>query len=75
MPISLMMTFFSMSKSSVAQAGPEDVGEDVHGLRQVLGQHGGVEDGVFLAGEGVVVGADAVEVAVDVEGGALRACP
>ena len=39
------------------------------GLRQVLGQDRGVEDGVLLAGVGVVVRADAVEVAIDVEGG------
>ena len=56
----------------VAQAGPQDVGEDVHRLRQVLRQDGGVKDGVLLAGEGVVVGADAVEIAVDVQGRAPR---
>ena len=32
----------------------------------------GVEDGVLLAGEGVVVGADPVEVAVDLQGAAAR---
>ena len=56
----------------VAEAGPEDVGENIDRLRQIFRQDGGVKNGVFLAGEGVVVGADAVEVAVDVEVGAVR---
>ena len=51
----------------LAQAGAENVGDDVHGLRQVFGQDGGIEDGVFFTGEGIVVGADAVEVAIDVK--------
>ena len=55
-----------------AEAGPQDVGEDVERRRQVLRQDRGVEDGVFLAGEGVVLGADPVEVGVDVEEGAAR---
>ena len=55
------------------QAGPQDVGEQSTAWG-VLGQHGGVEDGVFLAGEGVVVGSDAIEVAIDLQGGAA-ACP
>ncbi len=38
----------------------------------VLGQHRGVVDGVFFAGEGVVVGADLVELAVHVVGRAAR---
>ena len=55
-----------------AQARPEDVGEDVHRLRQVLRQHRRVVDGVLLAGVGVVVRPDAVEVEVHVEGGPPR---
>ena len=39
--------------------------EDVEGLGQVLGQAGDVIERVFLGGLGVVLGADAVEVAVD----------
>ena len=34
----------------------------------MFGQHGGVEDGVFLVGEGVVVGAHLVELAVHLVG-------
>ena len=56
----------------LAETGPEDVGENVDRRRQVFRQDGGVEDGVFLAGESVVVGADLVEVAVDVEIGPVR---
>ena len=66
-----MMTFFSMSKSS-AQAGPQDVGQQIDGLGHILRQDAGVENRVLLAGVGVVLGPDAVEVAVDVEGRAAR---
>ena len=48
------------------------VGKNVHALGQVLGENGRVKDGVFLAGEGVVIGADAVEVHVDLKGAAAR---
>ena len=41
----------------------------------ILRQHGRVEDRVLLAGEGVVVGAHLVELAVDVVGRAAWACP
>ena len=58
-----------------AQAGAQDVGEDVDRLRQVFRQDAGVKDGVLFAGEGVVVGADAVEIAIDVEGRAAAAFP
>src|SRR5205823_5041729 len=51
-----------------AEARPQDVAEHVDGLRQVLRQDGGVEDGILLAGEGVGTGADAVKVAVDRKG-------
>ena len=60
-----MITFFSVSKSSPRKLGPEDVGEDVEGLRQILGQAGDVVERVLLRGLGVVLGPDAVEVAVD----------
>ena len=43
-------------------------------LRQVLLQHGGVEDDFFLGGIGVQLAAQAVEVAVDGRG-ALVPCP
>ena len=52
----------------LAERGAEDVGEDVEGRRQVLGQAGDVVERVFLGGLGVVLGADAVEVAVDGQG-------
>ena len=56
----------------VAQARPQDVGQDVDARLLVLGQHRGVVDRVLFAGEGVVVGADLVELAVDVLGRAPR---
>ena len=52
--------------------GPEDVREDVEGLGKVLGQAGDVVERVFLRGLGVVLGADAVEVAIDGHGVAPR---
>ena len=67
-----MITFFSVSKSSPRKRRPEDVGEDVEGLRKVLGQAGDVVERVFLGGLRVVLGADAVEVAVDGQGVAAR---
>ena len=59
----------------VAEGRAEDVGEDVEGLGQVLGQAGDVVERVFLRGLGVVLGADAVEVAVDGQGVAPSASP
>ena len=38
-----------------------DVGEQVNGFRQMLAQHGSIEDGVFLVGEGVDVSAHAFQ--------------
>ena len=55
----------------LAEAGPEDVGEDVERPGQVLGQAGDVVERVFLRGLRVVLGADAVEVAVDGQGVAV----
>ena len=52
----------------LAEGGPEDVGQDVEGRRQVLGQAGDVVERVFLGGLRVVLGPDAVEVAVDGQG-------
>ena len=63
-----MITCFSVSKSSLAERRTEDVGEDVEGRRQILGQAGDVVERVFLGGLGVVLGADAVEVAIDRQG-------
>ena len=67
-----MITCFSVSKSSTAQRRPEDVRQDVEGLRKILGQAGDVVERVFLGGLRVVLGADAVEVAVDGHGVAPR---
>ena len=65
-----MITCFSVSKSSSRSDGPDDVGQQFRGAGLVLGQHGRVVDGVLFAGEGVVVGAHLVELAVDVVGDA-----
>ena len=70
-----MITCFSVSKSSTRKRRPQDVGEDVEGLGQILGQAGDVVERVFLRGLGVVLGADAVEVAVDGQGVAPRSSP
>ena len=66
--ISSMITCFSVSKSSPRKRRPEDVGQDVEGLRKILGQAGDVIERVFLRGLGVVLGADPVEVAIDGHG-------
>ena len=55
-----------------AQAGAQDVGQDIDGVRQILGENGRVKDRVLLAGEGVGAGADLVEIEVDLEGSAAR---
>ena len=60
-----MMTFFSVSKSSTRKRRPQDVGEDVEGLRKILGQAGHVVERVFLGRLRIVLGADPIEVAVD----------
>ena len=52
----------------LAERRPEDVGQQFHGPVLMFRQHGGVEDGVLLVGEGVVVGAHLVELAVHVVG-------
>ena len=52
----------------LAERGAEDVGQDVEGRGEVLRQAGDVIEGVFLGGLGVVLGADAVEVAIDGQG-------
>ena len=49
----------------LAEAGSEDVGEDIERLGQVFGQAGDVVEGVFLGRLRVVLGAHAVEVAID----------
>ena len=59
----------------LAEGRPEDVGEHVERRRQVLGQAGDVIERVFLGGLRVVLGADAVEVAVDGQGVAPWASP
>ena len=56
----------------IAQAGAEDIGQDIHGLGNVFGENRGVEDGVLFARERVVVSADSVKVSVHVQGGASR---
>ena len=66
--ISSRITCFSVWKSSSRSDGPEDVGQQVHRALLVLGQHGGVKHRVLLVGEGVVVGAHLVELAVHVVG-------
>ena len=70
-----MITFFSVSKSSLAERGAEDVGQDVEGRRKILGQAGDVIERVFLGGLGVVLGADPVEVAIDRQRHRARAVP
>jgi hypothetical protein len=62
-----MITCFSVSERRA-----EDVRQDVEGRRQVLGEAGHVVERVLLGGLGVVLGADAVEVAVDLQGVAPR---
>ena len=52
----------------LAQGRPKDVGQQVHGPVLVLGQHGRVVNGVFLVGEGIVMGAHLVELAVHIVG-------
>ncbi len=49
----------------LAKRGAQDVGQDVERSRQILGQAGDVIERVFFGGLRVVLGADAVEVAVD----------
>ena len=50
------------------QGGPQNIAQELDGPRLELGQHRGVVDGAFFAGEGVVVGAHFVELAVHVVG-------
>ena len=52
----------------LAERGAEDVGQQFRRPVLVLRQHGGVVDRVLLVGEGVVVGAHLVELAVHVVG-------
>ncbi len=52
----------------LAQRRAEDVGQQFDGLILMFRQHGGVEDGVLFVGEGVVVGAHFVELAVHLVG-------
>ncbi len=52
----------------LAERGAEDVGQEIDGGVLLLGEDRGVEDRVLLAGEGVVLGAHLVELAVDVVG-------
>ena len=63
-----MITCFSVSKSSVAKTGPQDIGQQVETPLLAFGQHGGVVDRVLFAGEGVVMRPHLVELAVDVVG-------
>ena len=63
-----MITFFSVSKSSSRRLGRRMSERTSKDLREVLGQAGDVVEGVFLGGLRVVLGADAVEVAVDGQG-------
>ena len=52
----------------LAERGAKDVGQQIDGPVLVLRQHGGVVDRVLLVGEGVVMGAHLVELAVHVVG-------
>ncbi len=66
--ISSRITFFSVSKSSSRSEGRRMSASSSTAAVLVLRQHGRVEDGVFLVGEGVVVGPHLVELAVHVVG-------
>jgi len=67
--------FFLHVEIVAAQAGAEDVGQDVDGLRQIFGQHRAVEDGVFFRRERVVIGPDGVKVAINFKCGTARRPP
>ena len=67
-----MITCFSVSKSSPRSVGRRMSERTSKACGQVLGQAGDVVERVFLGGLGVVLGADAVEVAID--GQRRRAC-
>ena len=56
----------------VAQRGAKDVGQQIDRLVLVFRQHGGVENRVLFVGNGVVMGAHFVELAVHVVGRAGR---
>ena len=66
--ISSMITFFSVSKSSSRSDGRMMSAKQLDRRGLILGQHRRVVDRVFFAGEGVVVGAHLVELAVHVFG-------
>ena len=67
-----MITFFSVSKSSSRRLGRRMSERTSNACGQVLGEAGDVVERVLLGGLGVVLGTDAVEVAVDRQGVALR---
>ena len=50
-----------------AQARAQNVRENIHCLRNIFGQDGSVKDGILFTCEGVVVGADLIEVAIDIQ--------
>ena len=70
-----MITFFSVLKSSSRSEGRSMSDQQLHGAACELRQHRGVIYRVFLVGEGVVVRAHLVELAVHVVGRCAWACP
>ena len=66
MAISSRITFFSVVEILEANGRPQQMGQMLDRLFGEFRQDVGVIGGVFLAGEGVIVGADFIEDAVDV---------
>ena len=51
-----------------AERGPEKIAQQAHGALDLLGQHRGIENGAFLGGASVVIGAHLVELTIHVVG-------